>query len=264
MSDQTATESCSGGLPSKRARTDNSEGDAGCAASGSCPGVAQTAAPPLTKTTKVACREGLSSCRQMPAIRNEVAALKICCAPDIAKRRLCVVGDVLGSKKQLQGVYLHRSVEGFLADDPQSRDCHFPRRVVSFPAAWEQQVRKEPSMQRPSFEISKTGPPTEVKTGGGGKLGYCLPANAPLVAQQQAEGCSQHWHATPIGLMSESGPLYFEEDPQASRECHIHMMPNSFLAVIPYVIVRSMHIYTNIYMFQICVPQHSTLVCSIH
>lgn len=156
--------------------------------------------------------------------------MQICCARDIAKRRHCVVADVLGNKQQLQGVYLHRSVEAYLAEEPLSRDCHHPLRVVSFPAAWEQQVQNEPSMQRPSFELSKMGPPTDVKTGGGGKLGYCLPANASLVAQQQAEGCSQLWNATPIGLMSESGrPMYFRDDPQASCQCHIHTSDAKFV-----------------------------------
>lgn len=94
------------GSRSKRARTHDSEGAAVCAGSGSCSGAAQIAPSSLqsktskkkktnhpnlqakSKTSKPAGRKGLSSCRRMPATRNEAAALQIVCAPDIAKATL--------------------------------------------------------------------------------------------------------------------------------------------------------------------------------
>lgn len=79
------------GSRSKRARTHDSEGAAPSSLQSKTSKKKKTNHPNLqakSKTSKPAGRKGLSSCRRMPATRNEAAALQIVCAPDIAKATL--------------------------------------------------------------------------------------------------------------------------------------------------------------------------------
>jgi hypothetical protein len=161
------------------------------------PTVPQLADAPRMKQPQSA-KSGVNNSRDMYESKNFVSVLSLSgCCPLLADQRILLQNIDLRDSKRLSA-FNKLATEKYLLQHPLTRQTDCPLWIVSHPN--ETDSREETVMPTTSISIDQIGDSFDIVKGGGGRHGYCLPAEEPSISKTQREACKQRWRVQPTGI----------------------------------------------------------------